>query len=487
MKFNKIKKMNKTNFSYYKPLFLLFLLVCGSFSSKAQLQESQLGKELQEQKFPNILILLADDLGYRDLSSYGSVQVQTPVIDQLAADGMRFTDFYAGSAVCSPSRAALLTGRSSLRASIYSWVHPSQKMHLPTEEFTIAELLKESGYSTAHIGKWHLGYDLEEGSGPGPNPGDQGFDYWIATGNNALPSHRDPENFVRNGKPVGFTNGYSCQLLVDESIEWLKNEREKSKPFFINLWFHEPHRKVAAPPELEKKHDNMGLPAYYGSIENMDSAIGRILEELERKGEADNTLVIFMSDNGSYMGETGSNGEFKAGKTTLWEGGIRIPGIFRWPGVIAPGTVEQTPAGVVDILPTIQEITGGNIQSDIKIDGVSLMPLFEGKTFVRNQPLYWFYPPSRPVAVIRDGDWNLIADPELDIPRGNMFKEEYIGMIKETELVNFRLYNLRNDPKQNSNVSSDNPEKFESLKKKMIELHKEIVTEARDWRKFEWP
>lgn len=437
---------------------------------------------------PNIIILFADDLGYRDLGCYGSVQAQTPKIDKLAAEGIRFTDFYAGSAVCSPSRAALLTGRSSVRASIYSWIHPSQKMHLPVQEITIAEILKESGYSTAHIGKWHLGYDLEEGSGPGPNPQDHGFDYWLATGNNAAPSHHNPDNFVGNGKALGVTKGYSCQLIVDEAMDWMDHEREKSKPFFLNLWFHEPHSPVAAPDELLQNYGNTARPAYYGSIENMDLAIGRLLEKLSISGEADNTVVIFMSDNGSYMGQHGSNGEFKNGKTTLWEGGIRVPGIVRWPGVIPAGKVEKSPAGVVDILPTICDITGANLPSDRKIDGISLLPLFKGDPLVRNQPLYWFYSPSRPVAVIRDGDFSLIADPEQEIPRDNLFKEEWIGMIKETELENFRLYNLRSDPKQNlENVASDYPEIYESMKKKMIDLHKEVVAEAVDWRDFEWP
>lgn len=434
---------------------------------------------------PNIVIILADDLGYRDLSCYGSTQVQTPHLDQLAFEGLRFTDFYAGSAVCSPSRAALMTGRSSVRAGVYSWIHTSHKMHLAKQEFTIAELLRESGYATAHIGKWHLGYDLEEGSGPGPNPGDQGFDYWIATGNNALPSHHNPENFVRNGKAIGPTVGYSSHLLADEAIDWLQ-EREKSQPFFINLWFHEPHQVVAAPPELEEKHLDTDLPAYYGSIENMDAAIGRVMNELEKQGVEKNTLVIFMSDNGSYRGKNGSNGEFSNGKTTLWEGGIRVPGIFKWPGVIAEGKVENQAAGVVDILPTIQEIIGGTVDPDIKIDGTSLLPLFKNGDFERKQPLYWFYPPSRPVAVIREGIWNLIADPELDIPTGNMFQEEYIGMIKATKLVNFRMYNLRNDPKQTTDVASENPEIFESMKRKMVELHNEIVSEAIDWREFSW-
>ncbi|WP_339925604.1 sulfatase [uncultured Cyclobacterium sp.] len=440
----------------------------------------------QNKQLPNIVLLLADDLGYRDLSCYGSTQVNTPNLDNLAAKGMRFTDFYAGSAVCSPSRAALMTGRSSVRAGIYSWIHTSHKMHLVEKEFTTAELLKQAGYATAHIGKWHLGYDLEESSGPGPNPGDQGFDHWIATGNNAIPSHHNPENFVRNGLALGEVKGYSSHFLADEAIGWLE-DRPKDKPFFINLWFHEPHQKVAAPDGYLEKHQDTNLPAYYGSIENMDAAIGRVLTELEKQGLTSETLVVFMSDNGSYRGSNGSNGELTKGKTTLWEGGIRVPGIFSWPGVIAEGTIENQPAGVVDIFPTIKEIVEGEIDKNIVIDGSSLLPVFKEGKFERKKPLYWFYPPSRPVAVIRKDSWNLIADPEIEIPRGNMFQEEYIGIIKETKLQNFRLYNLRNDPKQSKDVSSENPEVFEGMKKEMIKLHEEIVKEAIDWRDFSWP
>ncbi|MCH5375406.1 MAG: sulfatase-like hydrolase/transferase, partial [Planctomycetes bacterium] len=300
---------------------------------------------------PNVLLMLADDLGYGDLNCYGSPETNTPNLDKIASEGIRFTDFYAACAVCSPSRAATLTGRFSVRAGIYSWIHPSHKMHLRTEETTIAELLKAQGYSTAHIGKWHLGYDLVLGSGNGPNPGDHGFDQWMATGNNATPSHRNPNNFVLNGEAMGEIEGYSCQIVAERSIDWLMNHRDHSKPFFLNVWFHEPHAKVAAPPELAERHKQTKNPEYYGCIENMDLAVGKLMKTLEEMKVADNTLVIFTSDNGSYM--AGSNGSLKGRKTQLWEGGIREPCLIRWPGHIKPGTVTDTPAGVVDLLPTI--------------------------------------------------------------------------------------------------------------------------------------
>jgi arylsulfatase A len=434
-------------------------------------------------KQPNIVIMLADDLGSGDLSCYGSPENQTPNLDKLASQGIQFSDFYAACAVCSPSRAALQTGRFSVRAGIYSWVAPSQKMHLRVEETTIAELLKSGGYSTAHIGKWHLGYNLEEGTG-GPNPGDHGYDYWIATGNNAVPSHHNPTNFVRNGKALGEVEGYSCQILADETIGWLDNHTDKNpgKPFFINICFHEPHQRVASPPELAARHPNVKQPEYYGAVENMDNAAGRILKKLDEIRATDNTLVFFTSDNGSYRTDRSNNRNLKGRKTQLWEGGIREPGIIRWPGKIKPGSQSDVPAGLVDILPTACAAAGVPLPQGVILDGTSLLPLFANGTLCRTKPLYWFYNPSRPVCVIRDGDYCLLADPEIDLPKQNMFLEKFIGDIKATALTNFRLHNLRADATQDTDLSGKEPETFSRMKKQMLELHRNVMDEAFDWR-----
>ncbi len=429
---------------------------------------------------PNIVLIMADDLGYSDLSCYGSQENQTPALDKLAAEGLRFTDFYAASAVCSPSRAAFMTGRFSVRAGVYSWIHTSHNMHLRRQEITIAELLKGAGYDTAHVGKWHLGYDLEEGSGDGPDPGDHGFNYWLATGNNARPSHHNPDNFVRNGEALGTIEGYSCQIVVDEAIRWLEEYRDESSPFYLNVWFHEPHMRVAAPEKYRRRHLDTERPDYYGSIENMDEAVGRLMVKLNAMGVDDDTFVVFTSDNGSYM--AGSNGPFTGRKTQLWEGGIREPGIMRWPGKIEAGSVTGVPAGLVDLLPTVCDITGVRLPGDRTIDGTSLLPLFDGRKLNRTTPLYWFYSPSRPVCAIRDGDYSLIADPEIELSRDNMFLEEYIGPIKKTELVNLRLYNLREDPRQSVNLAEKQPHIFQRMKQQMLTLHADVIKEAYDWR-----
>jgi arylsulfatase A len=439
---------------------------------------------------PNIVLLLADDMGSGDLSCYGSPHIQTPNIDGLAMGGIRFTDFYAGSAVCSPSRAALLTGRFSVRVGVYSWIlGPEQgsgsasgphKMHLPADETTLAEYLKAAGYATGHFGKWHLGGALVEGVGEGPNPGDHGFDYWIATENNAVPSHFNPNNFVRNGERVGEIQDYSSQFVVDEALSWLSGREDDSQPFFLNLWFHEPHSKVAAPQHLEVRHGDTKNPAYYGCVENMDSAIGRLLARLDAMGVGENTVVVFASDNGSYL--EGSNGTLRGRKTQLWEGGIRVPGIVRWPGRISAGSISETPAGVVDLLPTLCEAAGIAPTTGKALDGVSLAPVFRNEELTRTKPLFWFYNPSRPVCVIREGDWCLTAEPDIELSRDNMFLESYIGDIKAAKLVNFQLYNLRRDAAQTEDVADEFPEIFAHLKSSMVALHKEVMEEAPDWR-----
>ena len=431
---------------------------------------------------PNVVLMLADDLGAGDLGCYGSPETSTPNLDRLAATGMRFTDFYAASGVCSPSRAATLTGRFSVRAGVYSWIAPQHKMRLRRDEYTIAEALQSSGYATAHIGKWHLGYDLVEGSGNGPNPGDHGFDYWMATGNNASPSHHRPKNFVRNGEAMGEIDGYSCQIVVDEALTWLNQDRPTEEPFFLNLWFHEPHQPVAAPEALNDRHPDVRQPAYYGSIENMDAAVGRLLDYLDERGLRGQTLLLFASDNGSYRTDRRNNRGLTGRKTQLWEGGIREPALANWPGVIPPGRVDATPAGLVDYFPTILDVAGVSLPTDRVLDGVSLVPLLKGGRINRTKPLYWFYNPSRPVCVIRDGSWVLTADPEIDLSRNNMFLESFIGDIKRTALVHRKLFHIHQDPVQQQDLSSRYPERFSQMSRLMDTIHAEVMEEAYDWR-----
>ena len=421
----------------------------------------------------NIIVFMADDLGYADIGSFGG-SIKTPNIDAIGKDGIRFTDFYSAAPNCSPSRAALLTGRYPSRVGIYSYI--AGTMYLPTHEITSASLLKKAGYQTAHIGKWHLCPNVSSGKYPAPDA--YGFDHWLATTNNASPSHFNPGNFVRNGKGVKKTGKYSCQIVADETIQLLEDSKGTGKPFFLNVWFHEPHTPVAAPEALVKQY---GGDKYKACIANMDQAIGRVLKKLDEIGQADNTLVVFTSDNGSY--KHGSNAPFKGGKKKLYEGGIRAPTVMRWPRRINPGTVSHTPGCGVDLLPTLCESVGINIPSDRPVDGISLLPLLSGGAVLRPEPLFWFFYREKPECVIRQGDWSLVGFLNTDNPGGHSLSAKDIPFIKNSKLNRFELYHLKTDRGQTKNVSAENPEVFESLKAQMIEKHKEVLANVIDWFK----
>ncbi|MHC4875451.1 MAG: sulfatase family protein [Planctomycetota bacterium] len=430
---------------------------------------------------PNVVMLLADDLGYQDIGCYDG-PVKTPAIDSLAAGGVRFTDFYSGCAVCSPSRATLMTGRHHIRAGVYSWIHdPSQKSHLLLREVTLAEVLKDAGYSTAHVGKWHLGLPTEQRDKPTPDK--HGFDYWFATWNNASPSHRNPNNFIRNGQPAGKLEGYSCQIVVDEAIDWLEQHRVKDKPFFLNVWFHEPHAPIAAPTnivtEYGKPKDNGAI--YSGTIDNTDRAIARLLKKLAEVDDPENTLIIYASDNGSYRDDR--TGGLRGRKGMNWEGGIRVPGIFHWPGTIKENVEAPEPAGLVDVLPTVCGLLRLEKRVGVHLDGSDLSPILTGKadTFRRHQPLFWHLQKSRPIVAMRDGDYSLVADPDYELSTNNMFQEAWIPTIKGGGYRNFQLFNLKLDPQQTTNIADKEPETLARLKKSLLKINASIMRDGHDW------
>lgn len=436
---------------------------------------------VQAEDRPNVVILLADDLGYQDIGCYGG-PVKTPALDTLSARGTRFSDFYSGCSVCSPSRASLLTGRHHIRTGVYSWIHdPSQKSHLLEREVTLAELLKDAGYATAHFGKWHLGLPTQDRDKPTPDK--HGFDYWFATWNNAEPSHHNPKNFIRNGARVGELEGYSCELVVDEAIQWLDNSRPKKAPFFLNIWFHEPHAPIAAPNDIVAQYGDLDDKAaiYSGTIHNTDHAIGRLLAKLREVDSEENTLVIYMSDNGSYREDR--TGGLRGQKGMNWEGGIRVPGIFYWPGTISAARVESTPAGVIDILPTVCALLDLEPPADVHLDGSDISPLLvenEGE-FRRRQPMFWHLQKSRPIVAMRDGDYSLVADPDYELPTDNLFREAWIPKIKSGGYTNFRLFNLREDPTQSHDLAATMPRKLAQMKSELLRLNDSIMSEGHDW------
>jgi arylsulfatase A len=430
---------------------------------------------------PNVVMLLADDLGYQDVGCYNG-PVKTPTIDSLAAGGVRFTDFYSGCAVCSPSRTTLMTGRHHIRAGVYSWIHdPSQKSHLLLREVTLAEVLKAAGYATAHVGKWHLG--LPTADRDKPTPDKHGFDYWFATWNNAEPSHHNPGNFIRNGKPVGKLEGYSCQLVADEAIDWLDNHRAQDKPFFLNVWFHEPHAPIAAPTDIVaeygKPKDNAAV--YSGTIDNTDRAIARLLKKLREIAPAEDTLIIYASDNGSYRDDR--TGGLRGRKGMNWEGGIRVPGIFHWPGRISSGVAASEPAGLIDVLPTVCGLLGLEKPSGVHLDGSDLSSVLTGKgdDFRRHQPLFWHLQKSRPIVALRDGDYSLVADPDYELSTDNMFREAWIPTIKTGSYKNYQLFNLKADPQQTTNIADKEPETLARLKQSLHKINASIMRDGHDW------
>ncbi|MFT5466152.1 MAG: arylsulfatase A [Verrucomicrobiales bacterium] len=430
---------------------------------------------------PNVVMLLSDDLGYQDIGCYGG-PVKTPAIDSLAAKGTRFTDFYSGCAVCSPSRATLLTGRHHIRTGVYSWIHDaSQKSHLLEREVTLAEVLKQAGYATAHVGKWHLG--LPNGDRDKPTPDKHGFDYWFATWNNAEPSHRNPKSFIRNGKPVGELQGYSCQLVVDEAITWLDDFRDDEKPFFLNVWFHEPHAPIAAPDDLVSEYGELKDKAaiYSGTIANTDRAVARLLKKLAEVAPVEETLIIYASDNGSYRDDR--TGGLRGRKGMNWEGGIRVPGVFSWPGAISGGVVTDEPAGLVDVLPTVCGLLNLEKPKGVHLDGADLSGVLgtSSQVFNRKQPLFWHLQKSRPVVAMRDGKFSLVADPDYKLSTNNMFQEAWIPMVKAGGYTNFRLYDLEKDPAQTTDLAEQLPEVVGRLKKRMLEINASIMADGADW------
>ncbi len=449
-----------------KTLFTIYLLACAAGSQSAQR--------------PDIMLILLDDAGYSDLGAFGS-EIKTPNIDSLVTEGMRFTDCHAPAPNCSPSRAGLLTGRIPARAGMYSYIPPGHPMHLRSEETTIAELMQAEGYATGHFGKWHL----SELGTKQPQPDAQGYDYWFATSNNAIPSHRNPNNFFRNGKPIGEQKGYACHLVVDECMKWLE-KRKKTERVFTTVWFHEPHQRIASPPELiaeYRKRDpklSKKQATYYANIHNVDLAMGRLLKKLKELGRAKNTLLFFSSDNGGV--NPWSNGGFRGRKSLVYEGGHREPGILRWPGHAEAGSVCTTPVGLVDLLPTLCEATGIDQPTDRPSDGQSLIPLLKGDEFARETPLFWFFYRVAPAVAMRDGDWVLLGHLARPAKKfTHRLSPRDIPYLKTAAIERFELYNLRSDRKQEHDRKTAEPERFERMKAAMIELRADVVADSYEW------
>lgn len=463
---------------------LLLIIFVSTSSLFAENQKTQ----------PNFIVVLADDLGYGDLACYGHPHIRTPHLDRFASEGLKLTDCYAAAPNCSPSRTGLMTGRTPWRVGIHNWIPMLSPMHVKASEITVATLLRNAGYNTCHTGKWHLNGNFNL---PGqPQPNDHGFDHWFSIQNNALPNHKNPWNFVRNGIPVGPLEGYSADLVTDEAIDWLRRKRDQEKPFFMYVCYSEPHEPVASDERFTRQYSKFEDPAqraYYGNVTQMDAGFGRLMGELDSLGLADETFVFFTSDNGpAVTGKHpyGSAGNLRAKKGHIWDGGIRVPGILRWPGKILPGTTSSEPVCGVDVLPTLCELAGIEKPKDRKIDGTSIAPLFTNKKIVRKTPLYWhFMRASSTVKVaMRKGDWKIVARIKGDpLKPSGAITEEEIGLNKTAELTGFELYNLTDEVNETTVMNEKEGSRFELMKSEIMALYHEVREESPVWPVWEFP
>jgi len=420
-------------------------------------------KNSQFKQKPNFVFILIDDLGWTDLTCYGSQFYETPNIDKLASAGMKFTDAYAACPVCSPTRASILTGKYPARLNLTDWipghsrynaklVTPNFNQQLPLTEITIAEALKSAGYVSASIGKWHLGEELFY-------PQKQGFDLNIGgTHKGQPPSYFSPYKIptIQDGPE----NEYLTDRLADEAIRFI--ETNQDKPFFL-YWSHfAVHTPLQAKSKMIAKYQSKTEPGqaqnnatYAAMIQSVDEAVGRVLAKLEQLKIAENTIVIFMSDNGGLARVT-SNAPLRAGKGSAYEGGVREPMIICWPGVVQAGSICNVPVTSVDSYPTILEIAGIEPPSAMEIDGVSLVPLLKQRETLDREAIYWHYPHyhpggATPFSAVRKGDYKLIE-----------FFED--GRLE--------LYHLKHDISEANDLATQVPEKT-------AELHKLL----KDWRK----
>ena len=409
---------------------------------------------------PNFVFILMDDLGWMDLSCYGSRFYETPNIDRLATQGMKFTSAYAACPVCSPTRASILTGKYPARLHLTDWIPgykrenfklrtPEFKQELPLEEVTIAERLKSAGYVSASIGKWHLGKEPYY-------PDKQGFD--LNFGGTNLGHPKDYfYPFGIDNITTGTEGEYLTDRLTTEAEKFI--EANKDRPFFLYLSHYAVHTPLAGKPEKVEKYKkkvkpgmDQNNPVYAAVIESVDESVGRIMAKLDDLKLADNTVVIFFSDNGGLLDVT-SNAPLRLGKGHLYEGGTRDPLIVRWPGKVQAGSLCHTPMISTDFFPTMLEMAG--LKGSV-LDGVSIMPLLTEKGKVERDTFYWHYPHYHrctPGGAIRDGDWKLIE----------FFEDSHV-----------ELYNLKDDLSETTDLAVKMPEKAEELRKKLAVWRKSV-------------
>ncbi len=402
---------------------------------------------------PNVVLILADDLGYGDLSSYGATDLETPHIDRLAKEGIRFTDFYAAANTCSPSRAALLTGRYPLRSGVNAVLFHDTPDGLPQSEITLAEVLRDAGYYTGMIGKWHLG-QMDEYM-----PWNQGFDEFFG-----VPYSNDEKNFfVYDGRhriPDPVDQSGLIRRYTERALDFLERRAHRPQPFFLYFAHNAPH------VPLYPSQDFVGRSprgTYGDVVSEVDASVGQLLDELAKLGIADDTLVIFTSDNGPWLSMRdwgGSAGGLRDGKLSTFEGGHRVPALARWPGRIPAGIESHAIASQMDLLPTLAELAGGHVPDDRVIDGRSLAGVLQGAGERAEAPFFYarlrmplIEGQGHEIGAVRDGRW------KLKLPQGGLYPELLeplmkLGMYHHGLL----LFDLDADRGEQRNLASEHPE-----------------------------
>ncbi|MCO5238234.1 MAG: sulfatase-like hydrolase/transferase [Chitinophagaceae bacterium] len=413
----------------------LFVLLLGGISIPSPGQ--------QKNTRPNVLIILTDDQGYHDVSYYGTSDLQTPNIDMLCRSGMRFDRFYANSPVCSPTRASIMSGRYPDMVGVPGLVRsiPDDNWgYLKPDAVLLPKLLKQVQYNTAIIGKWNLGLES-------PNlPNEKGFDYfhgWLDDMMEDYWTHiRNGRNFLRENEKEITPKGHATDLFSDWAVDYIRQQKGSKNPFFLYLAYNAPHFPVQPPDEwlAKVRAREPNLPERRAKlvalIEHMDDGIGKVIQSLKETGAYENTLIIFLSDNGGYLQNGANNGNLRDGKESMYEGGIRVPAFFVWPNHIKPDVSNTQTALAMDIYPTIADITGAKITH--KIDGISLLPLLKNA----DETL-----PQRPVFFTRrEGNLRYGGQTIQAVIYGDM------KLLQNSPYEPYELYNLYQDPTEQRNL-----------------------------------
>jgi arylsulfatase A-like enzyme len=402
---------------------------------------------ISQRPAPNIIYIMADDLGYADISCYGRKDYQTPNIDKLANQGVKFMQAYAGGPLCTPTRTSFMTGRYPARTPVglmepLRWGHKDSIVGLTPDYTSLPALLKKAGYTTILVGKWHLGYDLRY------SPNKNGFDYFFGfnAGGIDYVTHRNPKgisDLYENETPV-IRNGYLTDIWAGKAVQII--EESHTKPFFLSIQFNAPHWPWQAPgdpayPDTLNWHKG-GTPAKYAAmVKSLDAAVGKIIEAVDNAGISKNTLIIFTSDNG---GEAFSDmGIYRGKKESVWEGGIRVPAIIRWPSVLHAGIINHQPAITMDWTATILAVAKARPDPAFPLDGIDLLRLVSGHKKIKPRTFYWRLFQEFKQKAIRDGDWKYLQTEE----------GEY-------------LFNLAADPAEQNDLKALYPGILTKLKRK---------------------